>query len=354
MANLAKLYKRGKIELRSDSNLLEGNIVIDHLTNNRLFNNTIVSLQTEIPPAQIQQLKTFHREFFDETNPGNEAKEVGEKFADKLRNDIEELKVIRAKEESYPFVRQLAEPIARLEEWAGKPFAVYLTELSSFKDDWLDDKEDFFDPIRKFVAGSEGKVYREVRSFISDNRENLPAFPVQETTLKAFLENDAPFRGNALAEAKAIVEKLKVDLAQQLTEIRKDAEAQIAKTSANLETLDGFATLGEEEKKTLLQTSESALARIRDTQVLAVVRDSLRNYLTDGYQAQVSSLNQLVASKAEASGVQEAPAKYVTKTSISINFPKPSIESEADLDAYLESVRQAYGEVLKENGKITL
>ena len=103
-----------------------------------------------------------------------------------------------------------------------------------------------------------------------------------------------------------------------------------------------------------MQTSESALARIRDTQVLAVVRDSLRNYLTDGYQAQVSSLNQLVASKAEASGVEEAPAKYITKTSISINFPKAAIETEADLDAYLESVRQAYGEVLKENGKITL
>ena len=196
--------QRGKIELRSDSNLLEGNIVIDHLTNNRLFNNTIVSLQTEIPPAQIQQLKTFHREFFDETNPGNEAKEVGEKFADKLRADIEELKVIRAKEESYPFVRQLAEPIARLEEWAGKPFAVYLTELSSFKDDWLDDKEDYFDPIRKFVAGSEGKVYREVRSFISDNRENLPAFPVQETTLKAFLENDAPSGETPLRKPKQL------------------------------------------------------------------------------------------------------------------------------------------------------
>jgi len=354
MANLAKLYKRGKIELRSDSNLLEGSVVIDHLTNNRLFNNTIVSLQTEIAPAQIQQLKTFHREFFDESNSGNEAKDVGERFSEKLRADIEALKVIRAKEDAYPFVRQLDEPIARLEEWSGKPFAVYLNELSSFKNDWLDDKEDYFDPIRKFVAGSEGKVYREVRAFITENRENLPAFPVEEATLKAFADNDSPFRGSLLAEAKSIVEKLKVDLAQQLSDIRKDAEAQIAKTSANLETLDGFSTLGAEEKKTLLQTSESALARIRDTQVLAVVRDSLRNYLTDGYQAQVSSLNQLVASKAEASGVEEAPAKYITKTSISINFPKAAIETEADLDAYLESVRQAYGEVLKENGKITL
>lgn len=354
MANLAKLYKRGKIELRSDSNLLEGSVVIDHLTNNRLFNNTLVQLQTEIPPAQIQQLKTFHREFFDETNSGNEAKEVGEKFAEKLRADVEELKVIRAQEEAYPFVRQLDAPISRLEEWSGKPFVAYLTELSTFKDAWLDDKEDFFDPIRKFVAGSEGRVYKEVRSFISENRENLPAFPEEETTLKAFSDNDTPFRGNALAEAKSLVEKLKVDLDQQLADTRKDAADRIAKASSNLETFDGFSTLDDEDKKKLFLPSEQALARIRDTQVLAVVRDSLRNYLTDGYQAQVSSLNQLVASKAEASGVQEAPAKYVTKTSISINFPKPAIESEADLDAYLESVRQAYGEVLKENGKITL
>jgi hypothetical protein len=354
MANLAKLYKRGKIELRSDSNLLEGSVVIDHLTNNRLFNNTLVQLQTEIPPAQIQQLKTFHREFFDETNSGNEAKEVGEKFAEKLRADIEELKVIRAQEEAYPFVRQLDAPISRLEEWSGKPFVAYLTELSTFKDAWLDDKEDFFDPIRKFVAGSEGRVYKEVRSFISENRENLPAFPEEENTLKAFSDNDTPFRGNALAEAKSLVEKLKVDLEQQLADTRKDAAGRIAKASSNLETFDGFSTLDDEDKKKLLLPSEQALARISETQVLAVVRDRLRSYLTDGYQEQVSVLNQIVASKAEASGVQEAPAKYITKTSISINFAKPAIETEEDLDAYLESVRKAYGEVLKGNGKITL
>ena len=351
-ANLAKLYKRGKIELRSDSNLLEGSVVIDHLTNNRLFNNTLVQLQTEIPPAQIQQLKTLHREFFDETNSGNEAKEVGEKFADKLRSDIETLKVIRAQEEAYPFVRQLDEPIARLEEWNGKPFAVYLTELASFKDAWLDDKEDFFDPIRKFVAGSEGRVYKEVRAFISDNRENLPAFPEEETTLKAFLDNESPFRGNALAEAKTLVEKLRTDLEKQLADTRKQAEDEIRRVSANMESLEGFDQLSEDEKKQVTEEEEKALRRIAETPLIAVIRDILSTFKDSGHAKQLARFNDIIKKKAE--GKEKDPVQYVTVHTIPVGFEKSAIENEEDLEAYLEAIRKAYGKELKSNNRISL
>ena len=106
--------------------------------------------------------------------------------------------------------------------------------------------------------------------------------------------------------------------------------------------------LTEDQKKELSSPTEQALARIRETTVLAVVRDTLHRYLNDGYQLQIATLNKLL----EESG--EKGPRIVTSGSISVTFPKVAIESDEDLDAYLEAVRKAYGEVLKDNGKITL
>ncbi len=153
LANLAKLFMRSKIELRADSNILDKDGVLHHLTNSRRFTNTLVFLQEEFDSLAVQKLKNFHQEFFDEGNPGTEAKDVAQRFQDKLKAEISVLEEFREREESFPFVRQLSGPIAMLKAWVEKSYAVYLNELPSFEEDWLGAKEDTIDPIRKFVHG---------------------------------------------------------------------------------------------------------------------------------------------------------------------------------------------------------
>src|SRR5262249_45037418 len=73
---IARLFMRGKVELRNGGNLLDAEEALDALTNNRSFAGTVVTLQEQFDSAAVTRLKNFHREFFDVANTGADAKEA--------------------------------------------------------------------------------------------------------------------------------------------------------------------------------------------------------------------------------------------------------------------------------------
>ena len=355
LANLAKLFMRSKVELRADSNILDKQAALEALTNSRQFNNTIVFLQEEFDAAAIQKLKKFHQELFDEANPATEAKDVAERFQAKLKAEVALLEEIRRREQSFPFVLKLDGPLQSFRPWTEKAYSVFLKELSTIQEEWLDAKEDVIDPIRKFVDGRQGQVYQEIRAFARDNKQNIADIAPEETRrLDDFLAHNTPYRGDALQKAKSLTDKLREQVSASLKEARDDASSKVKKLAANIETLDGFAELADEEKQEVFTESNRVLDTIRDATLLAVVRDALHRYTTESYQRQLEILNTLVARKAKQQGVEEPAAQFVTRTSIPIHFDKKVIATEADLEEYLEAVRKAYTAALREKKRITL
>ncbi|MBW7884994.1 MAG: BREX system P-loop protein BrxC, partial [Caldilineaceae bacterium] len=57
---LATLCARGKVELRQDSNVLEGEELARALRNTRLFGDVLIEPQIDFTPAQVRRLKEFH------------------------------------------------------------------------------------------------------------------------------------------------------------------------------------------------------------------------------------------------------------------------------------------------------
>lgn len=355
LANIAKLFMRGEIELRADSNILEKDAVLSHLTNNRNFGNTIVFLQEEFDSASIQKLKTFHQEFFDESNTATEAKEVAQRFREKLKQEIAGLEELSERRQNYPFVSKIKAPLAELKEWSEKSYGVFLKDLGQIEDDWLDAKEDIIDPIKKFVHGQQGQVYLDLHTFYQDHRANLTDIVSEEAArLQEFLQSDTPYRGSALQEAKALKESMAQQVEASLKQEREDAMAKVKNLAKNIESLDGFKELDESEKAKLFRESESVLEDMKTANLLAVVRDKLSRYSTDGYQRQIGILNDINAEKAKAKGVEEPASRYIPGRAIEVAYTKTAIESEDDLNEYLEAIRSAYLAELKERRKITL
>ena len=77
---IAKLYKRNKVSLKQDGNNLDDRGCIGCSAKNNQYANTIIELEEEIQNTQIQKLKNFYQEYFNEPNLGNEPK----KFPDCL------------------------------------------------------------------------------------------------------------------------------------------------------------------------------------------------------------------------------------------------------------------------------
>lgn len=355
MANLAKLFMRSKIELTQDSSPLSKKEAVTALTNTHQFSNTIVQVQEEIDVSAVRKLKEFHQEFFNETNIGGmEARAVAEAFKDRLALEIATLSSIVGKKTDFPFVTELDGPLDDLKSLSSRNTDYYLKEIDSFKEDLLEDKEEVIAPISEFVNGAQGNVFLNVRSFYSENFDNLAAFPEDKIALSNFLEDTKSFRSTLLIEANDRVEKLNKTISDQLRTTRDQAIKQIREKSEELKNLEGFSKLPADEQAALLSKSDQAIERVQQTPLIAVVRDSLNTYIGSGYNEQLNQFNETIRKQSETSGETEKPAQYVTAQTIPVEFTKRTIESSEDLDAYLNALRSAYSKELDSNNRITL
>ena len=128
---LAKLCRRGKLEVRSDGTTLDGKFLEDALKNSRNHGNVVLEPQIEFTASQMRRLKEFYRDFFDKPPKANDApalgKEVAEAFA-RLSNDLTELS---ARKTSFPFLAALDEVATTVASLSKKSFKFFLTEFEA-------------------------------------------------------------------------------------------------------------------------------------------------------------------------------------------------------------------------------
>ncbi len=356
LANIAKLFKRGKIELRADSNILDNHGAQSHLTNNRLFGNTLIFLQEQFDTPKIEKLKKFHREFFNVSNSKTEAKEVAHVFKDALDAEISTLQTLQGNSAVFPFVSQLAEPISLLKKWQDKTYAVYLNEVNTFENDWMDAKEDFIDPIKSFVSGQQGNVYKELQRFYQENRANLYEITAEEAeNLNSYLTSEKPYSGNALKEAKSLKESLATQVSSALASAKSDALSKIEEKAAKLTARPDFSNLSAAEQEQLKAYVTSIKGGIGSAQLIAIVRDKLNSYLGDGYNTQLTQLSQMLAAKQKDSGGDAKPqVEFITKANLPVSYDKSTIEDVQDLEDYINALRDSYSKALANNKKISL
>ncbi len=149
-------------------------------------------------------------------------------------------------------------------------------------------------------------------------------------------------------------DQLRKQIDAQLSDARKDAAEKVRKMAANIESLDGFVDLDKDERKRLFAQSEEIIAEINDASLIAVIRNKLNQYTIEGYQKQLTLLNESLKERRQSEGVEEPPARYVTRMSVPIAFRKQIIASEKDLMDYLKALETAFRKALKEGKRIAL
>lgn len=108
---IAKLYKRNKISLKQDGSNLDDRFVLDALLKNNQYANTIIELEEEIQNSQIQKLKAFYQEYFNEPNLGNEPKDISRLFKQRLLKEVKEVEEFYAFRNRFKFLEKLGEPL---------------------------------------------------------------------------------------------------------------------------------------------------------------------------------------------------------------------------------------------------
>ena len=356
LCTLAKLCARGKVDVWVDGNLLDDTELEQALRNSRGHGNTVLEPQVEFTASEIRALKEFYGDFFDAPPAAGEAKALGKETGGALRNLVNQLAPLVAQASQYPFLSALTPVVEELQELTGKPYSWYLTDLVRQKDALLATKEGVIDPIRKFMSGSQKKIFDNARQFVQIQEPNLIYIEGDEAAqVDALLNNPECFKGDRMQQMKTHIEALQ-------SKIGAEMEAEIAKakeTVTNLKSClcdtDEFGKLNSERQEQITLPFDESKDWIAGQNLIAVIRDKVRLFEDKDYPRQLAQLTQPVSVPEGAvppvAGEPKSP-EYVSRHELQVAFEKVWLADEDDVDRYLKAMRTVLLDEIRKGKRI--
>jgi len=356
---IAKLYKRNKISLKQDSNSLDDKAVLESLQKNNQYGNTIIEMEEEIQNSQVQKLKSFYQEYFNEPNLGNEPKEISKLFKQRINKELNDLMLIYNMRSRFHFLDAMGEPISRIKLVAEKEHPYFFNAIDQYQNGLLDDKDNVLDAITKFMNGSQKEIFENVLFYLESNNANFNFInQAGLEKLSMVKESPAPYKGILMQEAKAALEEVKNEVMGQLKAERETASVSVKQAIDKLKSFEDFRKLSPSQQIDILKPFETALTEITQERFIGNIRTKANFTNTDLYQKQLEWMSQLVNPQKPAEPGGSEPPKphivFVRRDSVKINFSKPALETQQDVEDYVAALKEQYLKIIEENKRISL
>jgi hypothetical protein len=356
----AKIYKRGKLEIKRDSNLLEDESVLNALLNSAGYSNTLLEVPGEISPKAIQQLKQAYSDAFDESCALKEGKDIANAFKDKLKEMHIEVNKLLMQRREFPFLDSLTDFGDKLYRWCNKDYSYYLTKLGEFEDELLDTKEDLLSPIKTFMNGDQVKIYIDIKNLLAGDTSNLDYVQGNElSVLQGLIDDEQPYTGGKIKDAKASKDALSKKVQDKITSEKSEAIQAIENAIADLKAKDDFSKLNEYQQSSIVKPIADELEKLQKTRYIAVIRDIKRRATDDIFTRQLNAMVALANPPKEDPGeggkeAAEPKVHYIKRSNVKPVFPKSELKTEEEVDEYVEALKKALKEHIRNNRRIQL
>ncbi|WP_028584971.1 BREX system P-loop protein BrxC [Desulfogranum mediterraneum] len=394
LCTIAKLCGRGKVEVRADGNLLENDDLGGMLRNSHGHGNLVLEPQVAFSASQVRALKELYEDFFDTPPHANEAKALALETGAALQELIQELNILTAQKEQYPFLHALTPAIEELAQMSDKPYTWYLTELVRQEDLLLDLKADVIDPIRKFMHGPQRDIFDRAQKFAQEQEANFSYLEESDANDNLETQEEVPddswsmtpkallhaltdpecFKSSSMQQLKILVDNLETKVERRLDAEKKRAIQTIMQLQQRLCSMDEFSTLTQEQQEQLCKPFAACVASIEGQKLIAVIRDTLRRFEENDYQRQLSQLTAWAqptppqpkpetedaaqpkgtSPKAKPSSKPEPRIEYVPSRAVLVPFEKAWLADETDVDRYLTAMREAFLEEIHKGKRIQI
>lgn len=353
---VAKLYKRGKIEVKKDSNILEDSDLIQALLNSSSFANTLLEPQAIIDPKLVKDLKQVFAEAFDENCSLNDAKDVANAFKEKLKEMNSDLAQLLARQGELPFISSLKDFKDLISRLCNKDYAYFLTDLKEFEDELLDNKENLLDPIKRFINGDQLRIYEGIRAIVKSDVSNFDYVEGDEfNILKALLDNPKPYNGNLIKEAKAAQDELTQKVLARIAEEKTKAISAIQGVIEDIKSKEEFIKLESNNQEKIIAPFQEEINKLQTQRYIALIRDAKAKTLEHLFPKQLNEMIRLsTPTNSISADFQESTPHYIRRASIRVDFAKTELRTEADVNDYVEALKKALLEQIKETRRISL
>ena len=372
---LANLCARGKIEVRTDGNLLEEDELERALRNTHGHGNVVLEPQVEFTASQVRALKELFEDFFDAPPHASEAKALGKETGTALQELMHQLNPLAAQAPQYPFLNALMPVLEKLKELTGKPYTWYLTELTFQEDALLAMKESVIDPVRKLMSGPQKGIFDNARDFVQNQEPNFAYIQGDESAqVVASLTDPECFKGNRMQQVKTQVEILQEKVTAQIENEIVKAKDTVAALKSRLCGMAEFSALNSEQQDQVTRPFDEFNAGLERQKLIAVIRDTLRRFEESDYQrllsqmtswAQPAPVPELAPQPGKAATPDEGSKptslanpefriEYIPSRSVKVSFDKAWLADETDVERYLESMREALLDEIRRGKRIQI
>jgi hypothetical protein len=357
LSNIAALCGYGKLETRSDSNLLENDQLIKALKNSRDHGNYILEPQIDYSASQIRGLKDFYKEYFATQPEATEAKAIAKETAEAFKALAKKLKDYIGQSSSYPFLSMLDEPQQLIEGIGRKDPAWFYNELANQKDSLLDTKESIVDPICNFMIGSQKQIYDEVKNYLKENSDNFAVVAGNKAgTLTDMIEGSSCYKGATLTRARTLLGEIR-DEVTKAKELKISAcRVELEKLKSSMQALPDYAAASINAKTTADSAFDNAVNGLDIISTIALIEPTVTQFRETQYPAILSDLH--AAGTKTGAGDDEEPKalkiEFVSAKSMNVSYAQSILATEADVEGYLEAYKRELIGVIKAGKRITI
>ena len=361
LCTLAHLCARGKIEVRESTNLLDDIELVRSLTNANTHGNLILDPQVEFTPGQTKKLKEFFNDYFDKVAYATEAKALANETKEAFAQQKIHLEKLHVQSEKYPFLRALTSIISDLTDLETKPYHWFVMELTSDEDKWLDDhKERVIDPVLAFMKGPNKTQLDAASRLLIDHKDNLSYVQADELDdINSSIVDPNIFKGNAVQTLVKNMQALKSKLDTAIESEKNAANKKINSLENKLAEYDGFLSLEEQKQQEIKNHFITVKQLIEQQTLIAMVRDTANNFENEKYGNILQQILNWNAPEPEKPTDNELP-EHETETKseiigvrdLQVTFAKPLLETENDIENYLEAYRSSLLETVKQGKKV--
>ena len=323
----------------------------------------------------------------------NEAKALARDTSQALRDMAQELDKLLAQSGEFPFLNLLREPLETVRASTGKSYPWYVTEFVRQEDTLLQMREDLLDPIRAFMSGAQKSIYQEARAYLQEQKANFSYIEGSDEAASISAILDAPdcFRGNRMQQVKSLLETLQKKVEQRRKLEHDAAKKRSEEWQQGLNKVAEFALLARDVQLKIAEGIIDFAQKMELEKLIPVIREGVRRFEESEYPRIIAQIYMAADATIRSAGaaivqpggqdepsipsaeplsgasgdkphgqtgnVQTAsqPAPKVEIISIrltSVPFDKPLLVSEADVDTYLESMRQTLLEEIRQGKRI--
>ncbi|HBG94431.1 MAG TPA: BREX system P-loop protein BrxC, partial [Chromatiaceae bacterium] len=202
-------------------------------------------------------------------------------------------------------------------------------------------------------------IYDDAKRYLDAQEANFSY--IQDDTsgeLRNALYDPQCFKGDRMQQLKTKLDALKQAVTSELDKTRKQANAMLDQMQQRMQTMDEYKALPEARTDELNAKFQELRSHFAQQRLIAVINALLRRFEEQGYQTLLRRMVEMAKPKPThtdtsiggktSPGIKETKAEYVSARKLSIPFDKPLLRDSADVDRYVEALRQA---LLKEIGE---